>query len=200
MRSWRAFCVGVPGRVRCTRMPSSTHHFDRRVRPPAERLAKGEPLSDRMPFRQAVLMEGPLHHGLRLRIIRCAHAMAAQDITAGIVGDRERITPMTTRRRVLPLVIHAPQGVVTIAQFKGLRIGRVRPPVTSFLDQPRRLEYLAGRAIGGPGQSLAGACANRSRTFLGPKLGWRFLIATICSATSSDTACGQWSRSPRARL
>ena len=49
MRSWRAFCYGLPGLIRSTRMPSRSHQTESLKRPKSELgLAKDTPLSVRI--------------------------------------------------------------------------------------------------------------------------------------------------------
>ena len=48
MRSWRPFCVGLPGSIRSGRTPSLIHHTASRDSPPAPTDANGGPLSERI--------------------------------------------------------------------------------------------------------------------------------------------------------
>src|ERR1700681_2494933 len=81
--------------------------------------------------RQAEVLKSPLKHGKGVHLLGGREGVAAQKITAGKVGDRERIAVASIGEHELALVIRAPQ----IVGLRGLRepraLGLVAASTTS---------------------------------------------------------------------
>ena len=65
---------------------------------------------------QATLLEKPLPYGKSVVFAGGGKSFAAQQITAGMIGDRQRITILTIAQQELAFVIGAPEFIGIVAQ------------------------------------------------------------------------------------
>src|SRR5207245_2242953 len=76
--------------------------------------AKGTPFAADV-RRQAALLEKPLKRGKDVVFAGGGESFAGQQITAGMIGNGQRIAVLTIAQQELALVIGAPQFVGTLA-------------------------------------------------------------------------------------
>src|SRR5947209_15623722 len=149
MRSWRPFCCGWPGLMRSMPIPSRSHHtesFERLNK--ALGLAKGTPLSERMPKRQAAFPEQPLERSNCRLFARGIERLAQQQVTRGMIGDRQRITVAAVAQLELALEVGTPQ-IIGCGALRQRRAARAMARPAAALDQAVTIEDRMDRAFGG---------------------------------------------------
>src|ERR1700682_767731 len=65
---------------------------------------------------QATLLKKPLKHSKSVFLFGGGQRFAGQQITAGVIGDRQRITILAITQQEFPFVISAPQFIGLLTQ------------------------------------------------------------------------------------
>src|ERR1700730_15344677 len=66
--------------------------------------------------RQAALLKKPLQHGKSVVFFGARKSLTGEEITAGMIGDGQRVTVLTIAQQELALVIGAPEFIGSLAQ------------------------------------------------------------------------------------
>ena len=144
MRSWRPFCCGLPGLMRSIAIPSLSHQTESLDRlKSALGLAKGTPLSVRMAFGRPNSLKTFSKTGVGF--LGALQGFAGNQVTAGEVGDRQRIAVAAIGQHELALVVGAPQIIGLIARRQRCAGGFVTPAPPA-LDQPMAIQNRMHRA------------------------------------------------------
>jgi hypothetical protein len=94
---------------------------------------------------QAVLLEDGLEHLESVGFPGSGERLAGEEVTAGEVGDRERIAIATIGEHEFAFVVGAPQIIGLTGKGKGCSVCPVSPPA-SALDQAMTVEHRMHRA------------------------------------------------------
>ena len=109
---------------------------------PVERMTRGEGHAVVGPDRswQTEFLKGALEHGEGELFLRRRESLAGQQVAAGEIGDRQRITVPPVAQHELALVIRAPQrvGLGRPGQRRG---GRTGPSPPSMVDEVVAVEH-----------------------------------------------------------
>ena len=111
MRSWRPFCWGLPGAIRCGRMPSLIHHSARRDSPPTPRLANGGPWVGADRPRHPVGAKGAVKERIGMLPIGALHGATGQQEAAALIADRQRLAAAAIAGTKPSLEIRTPDVV-----------------------------------------------------------------------------------------
>ncbi len=196
-RSSRPFCCGLPGAIRSGNTPALITLTDSFDSPPTPREAKRAPLSERRPLGRPNSRKAasrPATHDRR----RSAHDLAAQEIAALRIAQRQRLAMRAVASEKPALEVHAPHVVGCTAMRKGTLESGLR-------RRKRRLTVKPSRSNSAPivlaaGHSLCGTHrTSHARTFAGPQVGCARRTAKHRSATASIIACG-WLSGARERF
>ena len=66
--------------------------------------------------RQAAILKKPLKHGESVVFFAGRECLAGQQVSAGMIGDRQRITVLMIPQQELALVIRAPELIGVLAE------------------------------------------------------------------------------------
>src|SRR6185503_4738152 len=135
-------------------MPRRSHHTDSLLKPnSAQALAKGTPLSVRIALGSPKSLKA-LEHGKRVAFLRRCQGIAADQVTACEVGDRERIAVALVGEHELAFVIGTPQIVrlARLGQRRSLRLVATTPstpfdeavPIEHSMDRANRQQLHVG--------------------------------------------------------
>src|SRR6266851_8486109 len=112
MRSWRPFCCGWPGLMRSMPMPRRSHQTASLLKlNKAWAEAKGTPLSLRMLEGRPRSLKCLFKHGTSVVFFGGGKSLTGEEITAGMIGDRQRVAVFMIARQELALVIGAPEFI-----------------------------------------------------------------------------------------
>jgi hypothetical protein len=78
--------------------------------------SKGNPVIAADVGRQAALLKKPLKPGKSVVFFGTRKSLTAEQITAGVIGDGQRVAVLTIAQQELALVIGAPQFMGSLAQ------------------------------------------------------------------------------------
>ena len=116
--------------------------------------------------RQAALLKKPLKHCKSVLFSGRRKSLTGEEITAGVIGDRQRIAILPIAQQELPFVIGAPKFVGTLAQGQR-RALRATTETAAALDQTvaiqQRMDGTFRRNLDA-GESADQALANLTRT------------------------------------